>query len=80
MSDSKLYTIELGGDLGDIAAMHRLVRCRDCRWACVPDDDGGYDVYLLACTWWMDVSRSSGDLFVEEDDFCSHGEKREAER
>lgn len=30
MSDSKLYTIELGGDLGDIAAMHRLVRCKEC--------------------------------------------------
>ena len=30
MSDSKLYIIELGGDVGDIAAMRRLVRCKDC--------------------------------------------------
>lgn len=55
----------------------KLVRCKDCRWACVPDDDGGYDVRFLACAWWMSYSRSDGDLFVEEDDFCSHGEKRD---
>ncbi|MDD6706732.1 MAG: hypothetical protein PUE29_10335 [Olsenella sp.] len=52
-----------------------IVRCKNCKWACESDDDGGYDVHFLACTWWMGVSRSSGDLFVEEDDFCSHGEK-----
>ena len=54
-----------------------LVRCKDCEWACEPDDDGGYDDHMLACTWWMSYSRSSGDLFVEEDDFCSKAEKRE---
>lgn len=57
-----------------------LVRCKDCKWACEPDDDGGYDVHFLACAHWMNYSRSSSDLFVEEDDFCSHGEKREAAR
>ena len=30
MSNSELYVIELGGDIGDIATMHRLVRCKDC--------------------------------------------------
>lgn len=30
MSDSKLYSVELGGDLGDVAIMHRLVRCKEC--------------------------------------------------
>ena len=54
-----------------------IVRCKECRWACEPEDDGGYDVHFLACAHWMFVSRSSEDLFVEEDDFCSHGEKRE---
>lgn len=41
MSDSKLYTIELGGDLGDIAAMHRLVRCKvSCSCAAVGPSSG----------------------------------------
>jgi hypothetical protein len=26
-----------------------IVRCRDCEWACVPDDDGGYGDCVLAC-------------------------------
>lgn len=54
-----------------------LVRCKDCKWACVPDDDGGYGDCVLACAWWMDYSNSDSDLFVGENDFCSNGEKRE---
>lgn len=74
------YIIDTTDGIYNARTTGELVRCKDCRWACVPDDDGAYDACLLACTWWMDVSRSSGDLFVEEDDFCSHGEKREGKR
>lgn len=56
-----------------------IVRCKDCRWACVPDDDGGYGIRMFACVWWADYSRSYNDLLVEEDDFCSHGEKKDGE-
>lgn len=53
-----------------------LVRCKDCKWAHVPtDNDKCSDV--LSCEWWMNYSHSDGDLFVEEDDFCSYGVKRE---
>lgn len=71
------YILDTADGIYNARMTGELVRCKDCRWACVPEDDGGYDVSLLACTWWMDVSRSSGDLFVEEDDYCSHAEKRD---
>ena len=41
-----------------------IVRCKDCRWACEPDDDGGYGVRMFACVWWADYSRSYNDLLV----------------
>lgn len=74
------YILDTADGIYNARMTGELVRCKDCRWACEPDDDGGYDVRFLACAWWMSYSRSGGDLFVEEDDFCSHGEKREAER
>lgn len=74
------YIVDMTGGIYNARTTGELVRCRDCRWACEPDDDGGYDVHFLACAHWMNYSRSSGDLFVEEDDFCSYGEKREAGR
>lgn len=78
---SPRYCPHCGRKIAKVTILHsrtigELVRCKDCRWACVPDDDGGYDVPFLACAWWMDYSHSSEDLFVEEDDFCSHGEPR----
>lgn len=48
MSDSKLYIIELGGDVGDITTMHRLVRCRDCKFytpESMTREERGFGVY-----------------------------------
>lgn len=64
----------------DVDVLQRVVRCKDCRWACVPDDDGGYGDCVLACAWWMDYSRSVSELFVGKDDFCSNGETRRAHK
>lgn len=68
MSDSKLYTLELGGDLGDIAIMHRLVRCKECRHVY-----GHADGRQLMCdlhTYFQ----------VGPEGFCAWGEAEEDER
>ena len=49
MSNSELYVIELGGDIGDIVTMHRLVRCKDCGH-CLTDCEGRYVCASLRCT------------------------------
>lgn len=57
MSDSKLYTIELGGDLGDIAIMHRLVRCKDCaNMSRNPFTKFGCICKVRACFWFWAVT------------------------
>lgn len=44
-----------------------VVRCKDCKWRNIDDD----------CTheWWRDAE--GWDKYVEDNDFCSHGERRE---
>lgn len=69
MSDSKLYTIELGGDLGDIAAMHRLVRCKEC--ACMRKNP------LVECGC---ICKVFGFTIPDPDGFCAWGETEEDER
>lgn len=65
--DSKLYVIELGGDVGDIATMHRLVRCKECRHVYEHADARGR---WLLCN--MSTYRE-----VDPDGFCAWAEKRE---
>ena len=67
MSDSKLYVIELGGDIGDIATMHGLVRCKECRHAYEHHDARGR--WLLCGLQLYDE--------VKPEDFCSRGETEE---
>ena len=67
MSDSKLYTIELGGDLGDIATMHRLVRCKECKHVYEHHDARGR--WLLCGLQLYDE--------VKPEDFCSRGETKD---
>ena len=69
MSDSRLYTIELGGDIGDIAIMHRLVRCKEC--ACMRKNP------LVECGCTCKVF---GFTIPDPDGFCAWGEEREDER
>lgn len=66
MSDTKQYVIELGGDLGDIATMHRLVRCKEC--AHVREEP------LTRCGYVCDYL---GFQLPDPDFFCAWGEKRE---
>lgn len=66
MSNSELYVIELGGDIGDIATMHRLVRCKDC--ALYDREDG-------LC--YRDPSHSGYYRPAHDDGFCAWGERRE---
>ena len=67
MSNSELYVIELGGDIGDIATMHRLVRCEECRHAYEHHDARGR---------WLMCGLQLYDE-VKPEDFCSRGERRE---
>lgn len=67
MSDSKLYIIELGGDIGDIATMHRLVRCKDCKHV--------YEHHDARGRWLMCEMSTLPE--VKPDDFCVWGETEE---
>lgn len=67
MSDSKLYTIELGGDLGDIAIMHRLVRCKECRH--MYEHAGACGIQLLCNLHTC--------FHVGPEGFCAWGDERE---
>ena len=67
MSNSELYVIELGGDIGDIATMHRLVRCKDCKYSYVHYDVRGR---CLLCDLQLYNE-------VKPEDFCSRGETEE---
>ena len=69
MSDSKLYTIELGGDLGDIATMHKLVRCKEC--VCMRKNT------LVECGC---ICKVFGFAIPDPEGFCAWGEKRDDAR
>ena len=66
MSDPELYAIELSGD---VATMHRLVRCKECRYAYEHHDARGR--WLLCGLQLYDK--------VKPEDFCSRGEMEEDE-
>lgn len=68
MSDSKLYTIELGGDLGDIV-LRRLVRCKDC----VHMIENTYVECGCICTGF-------GFTLPDPDGFCAWGEAEEGKQ
>ena len=69
MSDSKLYTIELGGDIGDITTMHRLVRCKECAHM------SKYQLVGGGC-----FCKRFGFPLPDPDGFCAWGEAEEDER
>ena len=66
MSESKLYSIEIGGD---VATMRRLVRCKECRYAYEHHDARGRWLLCDLHTYFH----------VRPEDFCSRGETEEDE-
>lgn len=69
MSDSKLYTIELGGDLGDSTIVHRLVRCKEC----VHMSENPHVECGCIC-------KGFGFTIPDQDGFCAWGKAEEDER
>jgi hypothetical protein len=69
MGYSKLYAIEVDGDIGDITTMRRLVRCRECRHAHGVAHADALGRWLL-CGLQLYPE-------VKPDEFCAWGETEE---
>ena len=83
MSDSKLYVIELGGDIGDIATMHRLVRCRDCVHGHITINGESCKWCDLIATHDIDGNEPNNgydpEPYFDADFFCAWGERKEVD-
>ena len=72
--DAMLETIaDIEKESADVAP---VVRCKDCENATMSCDEFGS--MSLACMHWT-CEESVYPVFVDEDDFCSRGIKREGE-
>lgn len=63
----------------DVPVREEIVRCRDCKWATPSEEPEGQELDAYSCAHWAGYADSRyEELWVDGDDYCSHGERRES--